>query len=148
MLPSPQPLKSNFVQEPIVVNSQKPEIVLGTFKNMLNDDYVNQQSSEEEEYEYYSDEYYSDEYYSDEEYYEDSDIDNRLAKLVVSTTPRPSIFSTTFRPNTEPVTTFRPEISTTFRPQPTTTRQPFRVPQPTTTRQLFCAPQPTTTQNG
>ena len=129
------------VQEPIVVNSQRPEIVLGTFKNMLsNDDYVNQQSSEEEEYEYYSDEYYSDEYYSDEEYYDDSDIDNRLAKLVVSTTPRPSIFSTTFRP--EPVTTFRPEISTaTFRPQPTTTRQPFRVPQPTTTR-----PQPTTTQ--
>ena len=90
------------VQEPIVVNSQRPEIVLGTFKNMLNDDYVNQQSSEEEEYEYYSDEYYSDEYYSNEEYYEDSDIDNRLAKLGSPfALPSPQPLKSHFVPNTQ-----------------------------------------------
>ena len=107
-------------KDPIVVNSQRPEIVLGTFKNMVDNEFGNPSQDSSEEY-YYSDEYYSDEYYSDEYYsdeYYDEEPSQKLEKLVVSTpkpTPRPSIFSTTFRP--EPITTFRPEfVSSTGRP--------------------------------
>ena len=110
-------------KDPIVVNSQRPEIVLGTFKNMVDNEFGNPLQDSSEEYydsdEYYSDEYYSDEYYSDEYY--DEEPSQKLEKLVVSTTPRPSIFSTTFRP--EPITTFRPEfVSSTLRPVSNTLR--------------------------